>query len=83
MSSFCINTSALADSLNPFIDGQNQWATTNCGYKALLKVGVTELACWAHAWRKFVDLHKPSQSPVALKNGMCCGKKKPSPNWSS
>ncbi|STQ90199.1 Transposase and inactivated derivatives [Iodobacter fluviatilis] len=36
------------------------------GYKALFKAGVTELACWAHARRKFVDLHKANQSPVAL-----------------
>jgi transposase len=36
------------------------------GYKALFKSGVTELACWAHARRKFVDLHKANQSPVAF-----------------
>ncbi|WP_027468800.1 IS66 family transposase [Deefgea rivuli] len=36
------------------------------GYKALFKAGVTELACWAHARRKFVDLHKANQSPVAF-----------------
>lgn len=35
------------------------------GYKALFKAGVTELGCWAHARRKFVDLHKASGSPVA------------------
>ena len=35
------------------------------GYKALFAQGITELACWAHARRKFVDVHKASASPVA------------------
>jgi transposase len=35
------------------------------GYKALFADGVTELGCWAHARRKFVDLHKASGSPIA------------------
>lgn len=35
------------------------------GYKALFTGGVTELACWAHARRKFVDVHKASGSPLA------------------
>lgn len=35
------------------------------GYKALFASGTTELACWAHARRKFVDLHKASASPIA------------------
>jgi transposase len=35
------------------------------GYKALFARGVTELACWAHARRKFVDQHKASGSKVA------------------
>jgi transposase len=35
------------------------------GYKALFAEGVTELGCWAHARRKFVDLHKASDSPIA------------------
>ena len=35
------------------------------GYKALFAQGVTELACWAHARRKFVDVHKASGSPLA------------------
>ena len=35
------------------------------GYKALFRDGITELGCWAHARRKFVDLHKASGSPVA------------------
>ena len=35
------------------------------GYKALFANGVTELGCWAHARRKFVDLHKASASPIA------------------
>ena len=35
------------------------------GYKALFKAGVTELACLAHARRKFFDLYMANQSPVA------------------
>lgn len=35
------------------------------GYKALFTSGVTELGCWAHARRKFVDLHKASGSTIA------------------
>lgn len=35
------------------------------GYKALFADGVTELACWAHARRKFVDLEKASGSEIA------------------
>lgn len=35
------------------------------GYKALFAHGVTELACLAHARRKFFDLHAANQSPIA------------------
>ncbi|MDN5940066.1 MAG: IS66 family transposase, partial [Salinisphaera sp.] len=35
------------------------------GYKTLFAQGLTELGCWAHARRKFVDQHKASGSPVA------------------
>jgi transposase len=36
------------------------------GYKAsFAHPGMIELGCWAHARRKFVDLHKASGSPVA------------------
>ena len=35
------------------------------GYKALFADGVTELGCWAHARRKFFDVHKASGSPLA------------------
>ena len=35
------------------------------GYKALFAEGITELGCWAHARRKFVDLHKASGSQIA------------------
>ena len=35
------------------------------GYKALFHAGVTELGCWAHARRKFFDLHKAGNHPVA------------------
>ena len=35
------------------------------GYKALFTGGVTEVACWAHARRKFFDLHAAGGHPVA------------------
>lgn len=35
------------------------------GYKALFANGVTELGCWAHARRKFFDVHKASGSVIA------------------
>jgi hypothetical protein len=35
------------------------------GYKKLFNGNVTELACWAHARRKFFDLHAANQHPVA------------------
>lgn len=35
------------------------------GYKALFAQGITELGCWAHARRAFVDVHKASHSPLA------------------
>lgn len=35
------------------------------GYKALFAHGITELACLAHARRKFFDLHAANQHPVA------------------
>jgi transposase len=35
------------------------------GYKALFGEGVTELACWAHARRKFYDLHQAGASTAA------------------
>ena len=35
------------------------------GYKALFDLGVTELACWAHARRKFFDLHSVHPHPSA------------------
>lgn len=35
------------------------------GYKALFAQGVTEVGCWAHARRKFFDLHQANQHPVA------------------
>ena len=36
------------------------------GYKALFTQGVTELACLAHARRKFFDLHAANGNPMAL-----------------
>ena len=35
------------------------------GYKALFTQGITELACLAHARRKFFDLYAANQSPIA------------------
>jgi transposase len=35
------------------------------GYKALFRKGVTELGCWAHARRKFFDLHAAGNHPIA------------------
>ena len=35
------------------------------GYKALFRTGIIELACFAHARRKFFDLHAANQSPIA------------------
>lgn len=35
------------------------------GYKALFRAGITELACLAHARRKFFELHAANQSPIA------------------
>jgi hypothetical protein len=35
------------------------------GYKKLIEAGVTELGCWAHARRKFFDLHEASRSAIA------------------
>lgn len=35
------------------------------GYKALFVSGVIELGCWAHARRKFFDLHAAGGHPVA------------------
>ena len=35
------------------------------GYKAGFAAGITELGCWAHARRKFVDQHKASGSSIA------------------
>lgn len=36
------------------------------GYKALFKTGIIELGCWAHARRKFFELHQANGSPVAF-----------------
>jgi transposase len=35
------------------------------GYKALWAQGITELGCWAHARRKFFDLHAANKSALA------------------
>ena len=35
------------------------------GYAGLYDRGVTEAACWAHARRKFFDVHAATQSPLA------------------
>ncbi len=44
------------------------------GYKALFNSGITELACLAHARRKFFDLHEANQSPIAQEALMRIGK---------
>jgi transposase len=36
------------------------------GYAGLYDQGVTEAACWAHARRKFFDVHASTQAPLAL-----------------
>jgi transposase len=36
------------------------------GYAGLYDRGVIEAACWAHARRKFFDVHASTQSPLAL-----------------
>jgi len=36
------------------------------GYARLFDRGVTEAACWAHARRKFFDVHAATKSPLAL-----------------
>jgi transposase len=36
------------------------------GYAGLYERGVTEAACWAHARRKFFDVHAATKSPLAL-----------------
>ncbi|MEJ0015744.1 MAG: IS66 family transposase [Acetobacteraceae bacterium] len=36
------------------------------GYAGLYDRGVTEAACWAHARRKFFEVHASTQSPLAL-----------------
>jgi len=36
------------------------------GYARLYDRDVTEAACWAHARRKFFDVHAATQSPLAL-----------------
>jgi len=36
------------------------------GYAELYERGVTEAACWAHARRKFFDVHAATKSPLAL-----------------
>ncbi|CAM5377288.1 IS66 family transposase [Rhodanobacter lindaniclasticus] len=43
------------------------------GYKALFGERLIELACWAHARRKFVDAHKASGSPLAQEAVRCIG----------
>ncbi len=35
------------------------------GYKALFREGITELACWVHVRRKFVEVVQASGSPLA------------------
>jgi transposase len=50
-----------------FLDGWHGHLMVDdyAGYKALFALGVTELACLAHARRKFFDLYAANQSPIA------------------
>jgi transposase len=41
------------------------------GYAGLYDRGVTEAACWAHARRKFFDVHATTQSPLATEALQC------------
>jgi transposase len=43
------------------------------GYKALFALGIREVGCWAHARRKFVDLHRANQHPTAAEALTCIG----------
>lgn len=38
------------------------------GYKGLFAEGVTEPGCFAHARRKFFDLHAAQVNPIALEH---------------
>ena len=50
-----------------FLDGWKGHLVVDdyAGYKALFAAGVIEVGCMAHARRKFFELHKANQNPVA------------------
>lgn len=64
---FDYQTSRAGKHARQFLDG---WQGTlmvddYSGYKAMFANGVTELGCWAHARRKFFDVHVANKSPIA------------------
>ena len=65
---FDYRTSRSGKHAGAFLDGWRGALMVDdyAGYKALFKEGITELACWAHARRKFFDLHKANKSAIAL-----------------
>jgi transposase len=65
---FDYRTSRSGKHAGAFLDGWQGALMVDdyAGYKALFKEGITELGCWAHARRKFFDLHKANKSEIAL-----------------
>jgi transposase len=61
-------TSRSGEHAGAFLDGWQGALMVDdyAGYKALFTNGITELGCWAHARRKFFDLHKANKSEIAL-----------------
>ncbi|MGH8336077.1 MAG: IS66 family transposase, partial [Gammaproteobacteria bacterium] len=64
---FDYQTSRSGEHARNFLDGWRGHLMVDDygGYKALFRQGVTELACLAHARRKFFELHASNQHPVA------------------
>ena len=65
---FDYRTSRSGKHAGAFLDGWQGALMVDdyAGYKALFKEGISELGCWAHARRKFFDLHKANKSQIAL-----------------
>ncbi len=65
---FDYRTSRSGKHAGAFLDGWQGALMVDdyAGYKALFKDGaIAELGCWAHARRKFFDLHKANKSEIA------------------
>src|SRR5258708_1892699 len=60
------HTAAASGHRSPFLGeyGGALMVDDYVGYKAMFAAGMTELGCWAHARRKFVDQHKASGSAI-------------------